>query len=398
MEITMKKSQIAIICMTISLLTACAFSPVDITESSGTMSGTEKLEAEEEQTTEQTTQEAEPRATPDMETEKAKELYESFINEEYAGHEDYAYVIYDADGDGCEELYIGWRDLKDLYIITFINGGLRIEYQREIPSEISGLQWIDTETLATAQDKEMTHSGIYVYVQKDDTAERYWYPNETDFVTENGFGEAEPFFEYSVPDGQKLLTLYYDEVTQRGCGIRYYERDPSTFITTGMYGFVFEGLRESEENRILEDYLKPESVDGTDGSNEVEDFKENTEYDDMGRITHYDTTGILTFLKENNTEADMILWIDYEYYDNGNLKSRHYWHNGYIFGTWHTTWSCYFDEQGRVAYEDIYITHGSWDTYYIYTDDTREPAYILDLDNCGEWIPTFWGGEIMPDS
>lgn len=403
----MKKRPIAIICMIISLLTACAFSPADVTESLDAIAGTGKPVTEEEQTAEQ---ETEPKATPDIETEnafsdsvnvtgapdatRAKELYEAFLNEEYAGYEDYAYVIYDVDNDGCEELYIGWSNLKSLYIITFINGGLCIEYQREIPSGISELQWIDTETLAAAQDREMTHSGIYVYVQKYDKDERYWYPNETDFVTENGFGEAEPFFEYSVPDGQKRLTLYYDEVTQRGCGIRYYERDPSTFITTGMYGFVFDGWQQSEENRILEDYLKPESVDGTNGSNEVEDFTENTEYDAKGRITHYDAGGILTFLKEDNTEPERILWIDYEYYDNGNLKSRSYRHNGYIFSTWYTVWDCFFDEQGRITYEDIYITHGSMDTYYIYTDATREPTYILDLDNnCGDWIPTFWKGK-----
>lgn len=403
----MKKRQIAIICMIISLLTACAFSPADVAEPSDAMPGTEKPVAEEEQTTEQ---EAEPKAPQDIETEnafsgsvnvtgapdaiRAKELYEAFLNEEYAGYEDYAYIIYDADGDGCTELYIKRGNTGSSYIITYMNGGLCIEYHKEIPSEVDSLQWVDTETLAAAQDIEMAHSGIYVYVQKNDRDERYWYPNETDFVTENGFGKAEPFFEYSVPDGQKRLTLYYDEVTQSGCGIRYYEWDPSTFITTGMYGFVFDRLRESEESRILEDYLKPESVDGTNGSNEVEDFTENTEYDAKGRITHYDAGGILTFLKEDNTESERILWIDYEYYDNGNLKSRHYWHNGYVFSTWYTRWDCFFDEQGRITYEDIYITHGSWDTYYIYMDDTREPTYILDLDNnCGEWIPTFWKGK-----
>lgn len=236
----------------------------------------------------------------------------------------------------------------------------------------------------------MTHSGIYAYVQTEDRGERYWYPSEEDFLAGSGFEGAEPFYEYTVPDGQKRLTLYYDEAIQRGCGIRYYERVPSAFTTTGMYGFVFEGLEESEESGILEDYLEPVAYDGTDGSDEVEEYKENTEYDDQGRITHYDASGILTSLRENNDEADMVLWIDYEYYDNGNLKKRSYWHNGYIFGSWYTAWSCYFDQQGRIAHENIYITHGSWDIYYIYTDDRKEPAYILDLDNCGgEWIPMF---------
>lgn len=67
----------------------------------------------------------------------------------------------------------------------------------------------------------------------------------------------EPFFVYFLPDGQKRLTLYYDSKTQRGCAIRYYERDPGTFATAGMYGFAFEGSRESGEKEIRENDLKP---------------------------------------------------------------------------------------------------------------------------------------------
>lgn len=195
-----------------------------------------------------------------------------------------------------------------------------------------------------------------------------------------------------MPDGQKRLTFYYDEATQRGCGIRYYERDPSTFTTTGMYGFAFEGLQEGGEISIREDFLKPEVYDGRDASDYVEGFTENVEYDEQGRITHYDAGGM--FMRDRIMEFVTILWIDYAYYGNGNLKSRFYWHAGLLFGSSYTTWNCYFDEQGRIMYEDSYITHGSYDTYYIYTDDTEEPAYILDLDNCmGEWIPDFRKGK-----
>lgn len=99
---------------------------------------------------------------------------------------------------------------------------------------------------------------------------------------------------------------------------------------------------------------------------------------------------VISCLKDCDTESEPFLWIDYEYYSNGSLKSRFYWHSGYVFGSSHSTWQCCFDEQGRIAYEDIYITHGSEDTYYIYMDDTNEPAYILDLDNnMGWWMPEF---------
>lgn len=389
----MRRKQAVVACMAILLLTACTFSPADTVEPSGE---TVEAEAEKKQAGEQTAgQGAEQEAGQDTEQEDAQfqMLYELFINQEYAGAEDYAYVICDADGDGSTELYIQRAGSRGFYVNTYKNGGICIRYQEALPPEAGGMRWTDTKTLPAARSGEMAHSGIYVYVKNEDMGERYWYPSETDFVAGNGFGEADPFYEYCIPDGQKILTLYYDEATEKGCGIRYYEWDPSTFTTTGMYGFVFEGLEEGIERGIREDYLKPESVDGTDGSDEVEEFKENTEYDDQGRIIHYDATGLLSFLAEDNTEPGMVLWIDYDYYDNGNLKSRSYWHNGYIFGTWYSHWGCYFDEQGRIAYEDIYITHGSWDTYYIYKDDTKEPAYILDLDNnLGEWIPGFRSG------
>lgn len=290
------------------------------------------------------------------------------------------------------------KPMKDT--AAYQHGGLRLGDRKELPGGAGELKELpggagelcraDAETQA-AQDGDMAHSGIYVHVREQ--GENYWYQNESDFVAAVGFDVEEPFFVYFLPDGQKRLTLYYDDATQRGCGIRYYERDSSTFATAGMYGFVFEGLQESGEKEIREDYLRPEAFDGGNGAEAAEDFRENTEYDDQGRIIHYDASGILTDMSENNAKPDTILWIDYEYYDTGNLKSRTYWHNSYIFGTWYTTWNCYFDRQGRIAHEDIYITHGSWDTYYIYMDDTEEPAFILELDNySGQWVPMFQKG------
>lgn len=236
---------------------------------------------------------------------------------------------------------------KGFHVITGANGGLLIEYGKEIPDEVNGLQWTDTGTLtAGTTNGEMVHAGIYVHVEQDDDSERFWYPDEEAFLAANGFERGEPFFEYDMPEEPGRLVFYYDEATQAGCGIRYYERDPDTFTTTGMYGFVFKGLREDGENGIPADY---------------------------------------------DSRSEPFLWIDYEYYDNGSLKKRSYMHSGYVYGSAYTTWNSYFDERGRIVYEDIYITHGSLDKYYIYMDDTEEPSYILDVDNCaGEWIPEFW--------
>ena len=376
----MMKKQLAVLCMVILTLTACAFPSADVEEPSETIAGEEESE-EEKPKAEESKAEEEPVT--------AQELYETFVNQEYAGLENYACVVYDADGDGCRELYIKRGSSQSFYMVTYVNGGLLIEYQKEISRVVRRQQWIDMETLTSAQDEEMVHSGIYVYAEQDDKSENFWYPTENDFVAANGFEGVEPFFEYSIPDGTKRLSLYYDEATQKGCGIRYYQRDPSTFTTAGMYGIVFEGVRESGGSGILEDYLEPLACNGKSGSDYASDCTENMEYDAGGRLTHYDVSG-LSYLKDHDTESEPFLWIDYEYYSNGNLKSRFYWHSGYVFGSSYSTWQCYFDEQGRIAYEDIYITHGSEDTYYIYMDDTKEPAYILDLDNnMGWWMPEF---------
>lgn len=384
-----KGNTIAATGIIILISTACAVSHQDMIAETETA---ETLTASEETVCETTTvQKAEELKAQEESETKARGLYEAFLNQEYAGLENYAYNIYDADDDGQEELLIMHKGEKKKsgYLIKYRNGGLHFDYQKEFSPEMTNrLSWKDTAELPTQQNEEMVHYGIYVYADQENT--RYWYQNEEDFIESMGFDNAEPFYEYFDFDGQKRLTFYYDEQTQKGCGVRYYERDPSTFISTGMYGFTFEGIREgTPENNIGRDYFKTESIDGISASDCADKVEENVEYDDEGRIKHYEASGILSYM--DDTEPQRILQIDYEYYDNGELKCRQYRHGSFVFGSWGTTWDSCFDEMGRLVYEDTYVTHGSLDTYYIYTDDTNQPTYILDLDNnVGTWMPAFW--------
>ena len=71
----------------------------------------------------------------------------------------------------------------------------------------------------------------------------------------------------------------------------------------------------------------------------------------------------------------------YDYDEEGTLLHR----NVFSHYTFHTTapgQDGYYDDQGRLAYERGYITHGSTDTYYIYEGDSKKPAYVLYLDEC----------------
>lgn len=222
------KKQLTVLCMITLVLTACAFPAADAEEpleaereiplsrevsaaqndaaGASEVTGEEETkeekpkEAEEEPVTEQAAEkenvDPDSENTTDIQNEmrsqedsRARELYEIFINQEYAGIEDHAYVIYDADGDNCSELYIGRGSQDSFYVITYVNEGLCIEYQKKIPSEVSEMQWISTETLDETQNDEMVHSGVYACIDRDN----FWYPNEECFVAAIGFDNAEPF-------------------------------------------------------------------------------------------------------------------------------------------------------------------------------------------------------------
>lgn len=243
----------------------------------------------------------------------------------------------------------------------------------------------------TANTDEWTHEGVDAYISQNPHEEKYfWYADEQSFLSQYGFEESKPFYEYVMPDGSVRLVLYYDEQTGLGCGIRYFERDPSDMMTSGLCGFTFVGTADETDlwsDGLSVDYTKFESCDGNTGSNYVSTYEENIEYDDAGKVVHFDSSGIY---EEDDKESSYILWMDYEYDDNGLLEHRQYYHNPRIFGTWYQVWDSYFDELGRLEHEYIYITHGWMDYYYIYSDESAQPSYCLFLDdNLGWWIPTF---------
>lgn len=323
-----------------------------------------------------------------------KALYEAFLALEYA-QADCIYAYDDFDDDGTQELLLKRNDNNDTtgYMLKCNQGGLQFIYQKEISKTDSGkmgLEWIPTMD-DTASESEMTHTGIYVFVSQDEwDGTRFWYLDEASFIHGFGFDDTEPFYKYDDQDGAKRLILYYNEETEEGLGIRYYERDSTTFITSGMFGFTFSGVEEKEWEGSPTDYSRQISIEGGNGSSQVEDYAENYEYDSEGRVVHFDSKGRLTWLGGDDAEPSSVLWIDYEYDENGILKHRLYWHNTYVFGTSGCTWESYFDTLGRVEYEDLYITHGSLDDYYIYSDDSALPEYELILDNnVGTWIPEF---------
>lgn len=312
--------------------------------------------------------------------EKAKliQLYEDFL--QYYADMDCVYAYQDSDGDGQEELFL-WRNNYDTpsgYIVKYQDGGLQFHYQKEFADEICDkLEW-------HAMPEAEALRGIEVCVKQEKYA-KYWYSDIESFIKGFGFDNAEPFYEYRDEEGVLRLALYFDEQSCEGCGIRYAGNDGEW-----LYGFTFDDAKVGEWHGFLTDYNKQLSVEGTTGEAAVEEYKAEYEYDEQGRLTRFQATGIHSFLEEELKEQRNVLKMDYEYHVNGKLKYRYYYHSPWIFGTWFTTWESYFDEQGRVEYESAYITHGSMEYFYIYSEDEKTPRYVLILDdNLGSLIPEF---------
>lgn len=249
-----------------------------------------------------------------------------------------------------------------------------------------------TEEKAQGDGADPQDDGIRVLeIQDDGEYERVQYPDIDTFLREYGCEDEKPFYEYFDQDGYLQMVFYYDEQTELGLGIRYYKKDPSMFEPSGAYGFVWRGIMEKAWDGLEIDYFSPTSVFGDDASsyNDIENYQEHYEYDEDGKIIHFDAQGVITYLGDVD-EISTLLRIDYVYREDGSLMYRAYAHNSFVFSTSCSTVESYFDEQERLIYEDQYITHGSVDSYYIYENEDDAPEYCLVLDfNVGDWYPLF---------
>lgn len=336
-----------------------------------------------------TSVEIEPNAPVEVEPEPLSEeeqsVYETYVAADTYDGKWYAYFDYDYDGK--QELYIR----GDTYgrVWKYVDGGLKkIDSGNVSEENINGLEWKEREKGDLADSEEWVHEGVFVYVSQNPFKERdFWYVDEEDFLSQYGFAESTPFYEYALPDDSVRLVLYYDEATGLGCGLRYFQRDPSDWTTSGIYGFSFMGAENADDSwmdKLNVDYTKFESWLGDTVSSWSSCEEEIIEYDDAGRVAHYEANGTM------DGYPVQLLSMYYEYDDNGTLRQRRYYHYHLAFSSTSQTWYSYFDELGRLAYESQYITHGWLEYYYIYKDGSGEPAYGLFLDdNCGTWMPEF---------
>ena len=215
------------------------------------------------------------------------------------------------------------------------------------------------------------------------------YPDRQTLLEDFGFWGKEAFYEYYDTSGNLQVELFFDPETEKGCGIRhkhYYTDAPEKLET--LYGFTFDTAYPVKWEEA--DAFSTKSYEGTDGAGDVKDYEEQIEYDRNGKPDYFYSQGIIEWLSEED-EPSMVISIDWIYRDDGTLYYREYNHNSYIFGTYSCYICGYYDMTQRLIFERSYITHGSIENYYIYTDDNKKPAYCLSLDdNMGYYIPVMY--------
>lgn len=72
------------------------------------------------------------------------------------------------------------------------------------------------------------------------------------------------------------------------------------------------------------------------------------------------------------------------------------YYNSRVFGSTGSSESDYFDEKDRLLYTSSYITHGYVEDYYIYEEDSQEPAFCLTLDHTGDTAYAMFEQFIIP--
>ena len=213
------------------------------------------------------------------------------------------------------------------------------------------------------------------------------YESREALLTDCGFQDTEPYYQYFDRFGNVELELYFDGNAGRGCGFRYsnglnYELEKVTWCIDG---FIFEGMSSEEWEDDSYSLLTWGDGDALEHEDITQVFYE---YTDDGKLSSYEVRGLTENTEIQMREGmevtdDFFLSIDWVYRSDGTLYRKYYNHNSRVFGTAGQSQWTYYDEAGRPVYRHEYITHGSHEYYYIYDGENEKPSCCLLLDRDG---------------
>ncbi len=212
------------------------------------------------------------------------------------------------------------------------------------------------------------------------------YESREQLLEESGFSDAEPFYQYYDRMQNLELELYLDESAGRCCGFCYsYEYNYALEKIVQCSGFLLEGIDRAAWDDDTYSVLAGEGEDaaGLEGVTQV-----NTGYTDDDRLSYYEVKGIREFPVFSEEAEEERTWVSIRwiYRDDGTLYCKYYVHDPMVFSTFGQTRQTDYDQAGRPIHQYEYITHGAYESYYIYDGKAKRPKYGLVLDNDGGYM------------
>lgn len=193
-----------------------------------------------------------------------------------------------------------------------------------------------------------------------------------------------PYYAYRDEEQNLQLELYLDPHAGTGRGFRYQWEDVDLGVPPSCESFTFDSMEEGIwEGRSPYSVL---SVDGTDGSDQVQDYQVSYEYDEVGRPAQSRSWGKFESGPIDTTD---IIRVQFYYRGDGTLERKEYWHSSMLFSTTLSSAVVHYDRQERPVYLRGYITHGHLEFYPIYGDGPA-PDYCLVLDYMDRPYPTMY--------
>lgn len=203
-----------------------------------------------------------------------------------------------------------------------------------------------------------------------------------------GFSEEEPFYQHRTPEGELDLTLYLDEEEEeRGIG---FWGDLEEGIGR-RDGFAFEGFSSPEGWGDWYGWRDPYALPAVERNDVILDCWEEWEYNNYGRRAEGCVYAKVDDPRFGDPDRVPLYEAKYTYnVETRKLEHREIWTNfSPCLGLSYEPHDSWYDERGRLAYEEKYITHGSLDYYYIYREGSMAPAYCLYVDHYGDSPETY---------
>lgn len=219
-------------------------------------------------------------------------------------------------------------------------------------------------------------------VQTEGLGERGWKNMEREeleqLFAEWGFSEEEPFYQRRTPEGELDLTLYLDEEGERGIGFWGSLEDDMGRRD----GFAFEGFSSPEGWGDWYGWRDPYALPAVERNDVILDCWEEWEYNNYGRRAEGCVYAKVDDPRFGDPDRVPLYEAKYTYNEETRkLEHREIWTNfSPCLGLSYEPHDSWYDERGRLAYEEEYITHGSLNYYYIYREDSMAPAYCLYVD------------------